>query len=30
VSNKNKNIEGKIKCGANSKKRMNIRPGANE
>jgi hypothetical protein len=28
--NKNKITEGKIKCGANSKKRMNLGPGAKE
>jgi hypothetical protein len=30
TSNKNKIIEGKIKCGANSKKRMNLGPGAKD
>jgi hypothetical protein len=30
MSNKNKIIERKIKCGANSKKRMNLGPGAKE
>jgi hypothetical protein len=30
MSNKNKIIEGEIKCGANSKKRMTVRAGAKE
>jgi hypothetical protein len=30
MSNKNNIIAGKIKCGANSKKRINLGPGAKE